>query len=118
MINKALGAMKKWVVGETTGEEVRIFTFEEFATYKEFKNWDLVDVKAVWNKLQENYFKILMRSGEFNLVELGIIRIVYRAYSSKLVIKAIINDSSCKPGLIKLNQICKIFDEKGLDDIM
>jgi len=119
-INKHLGKMKKWIPTDLTSEGEHVLSFEVFCRYKEIKYMDLVDKKALWNKLQQNFFKIFLQQGEFNIRELGIIRIVYRLYEengvSKLKIKSIVTDSSCKPGLIKLNQICKVYDLEGLEN--
>jgi hypothetical protein len=118
-VKPTLGRMRRWILSDPCKETDTEFTFEMFRRYGEVINMDLVDQKALWDKLQQNYFKILLSRGEFNFKELGIVRMVYRFYQknkeNKLMVKSIINDSSCKQGLIKFNQICKIYDIEGID---
>lgn len=118
-VKPSLGRMRRWILSDPCEETETHFTFEMFRRFSELKGWDIVDQKALWNKIQQNYFKILLSRGQFNFKELGIVRMVYRFYQknkeNKLMVKSIINDSSCKQGLIKFNQICKIYDIEGID---
>jgi hypothetical protein len=112
-------ALKRWIEDTVSTEPESIFDFDCFRNYKEVKDLDLVDQKALWDKLSQNFFKILLSVGEFNFKDLGIIRLIYRFSEENnqlsLELCPIINDSGCKQSLTKYTSIIKINDEKQLE---
>jgi len=116
MIHKTSIAIDKWTSKDKVDRVTGVMDFKRFSTFVEVKNMDLVDQKALWNKLSEKYFSILLKQGSFGLKNLFTIRLIYRFYMLKericLKLGLLLNDISCKKSLNKKYPIIEVIDRR------
>lgn len=114
-------SIDKWIASDPIDQTPNVFSFEQFRRFKEVKDMDLVDQRALWEKISKTYFNLLITEGKFNFKDLFTIRLAYGFFKKKteplrMKLAMVINDISCKKGLNKLSPILKILDEAKLQD--
>ena len=71
-----------------TDDSLCVFDFEKFSRYKEVVDMDLVDSKALYDRIRKEFMKILLAGGRFTFCEIMKIYIRFIQYEESYKLSA------------------------------